>query len=414
MRRIDATLAASGLALLAATVLSVERTMRWRARRHPMPRNECREPAPGYNAGHDGGRVDAHRTTNMRARPADLLPLIFAAAVGGYVLGAKGAVFDPGAPLAWGLFAACWVLLVAVPLMAGDRLRGRGGDALLAAFALLLLLTPSVRQVLDPVVVVVMGLIAALVYGVGRGREHFHPATFLYRLSPVLLAAFAYVNLKRLAPIDPSRALDALLARIDLALFGQHLSAWTEQFASPRLSDWLALNYGLYFAYPVVTALVLYLARRDREYEDYALCFSLGMFASYLLYLAFPARGPADGLAAFYLQEALPGGAYTRGQLAMVEAYRYPFDAFPSMHTANSLVALWALRRARSKLFWVFAFGEVNLLASTVYLRMHYTVDLVAGVGVAALLVWSAPRLNAAWERRRTAVPDPPRDMALP
>lgn len=350
----------------------------------------------------------------MRPRPADLLPLLFAAAIGAYVLVADGAVFDPGARLAWGLFAASWTLLVAVPLIAGSRLDGWRGDALLAAFGLLLLLTPSVRQVLDPVVAVVLGLVVALVYGVGRRRDHLQPATFLFRLSPVLLAAFAYVNLKRLAPIDPSRALDALLARADLALFGQHFSAWTERFASPLLSDWLALHYGLYFAYPVVTALVLYLGRRDREYEDYALCFSLGMFASYLLYLAFPARGPADGLAAVYLQDVLPGGAYTRGQLAMVDAYRYPFDAFPSMHTANSLVALWALRRARSNLFWVFAFGEVNLLASTVYLRMHYTVDLVAGVGVAAMLIWGAPRLNAAWDRRRGALPAASRDVALP
>ncbi len=39
------------------------------------------------------------------------------------------------------------------------------------------------------------------------------------------------------------------------------------------------------------------------------------------------------------------------------------------------------------------------LVFSTVYLRFHYVIDLVAVVPLAVFTVWAAPRLNRWWYR---------------
>jgi len=44
------------------------------------------------------------------------------------------------------------------------------------------------------------------------------------------------------------------------------------------------------------------------------------------------------------------------------------------------------------------------LWASTIYLRHHYFVDLVAGWLLAPLAVWTAPRVDAWWARQQRAL----------
>jgi len=46
----------------------------------------------------------------------------------------------------------------------------------------------------------------------------------------------------------------------------------------------------------------------------------------------------------------------------------------------------------------------VGLWASTVYLRHHYVVDLLAGWALVPVALWVAPRLDAWWARRQRAL----------
>src|SRR5208337_444080 len=67
-------------------------------------------------------------------------------------------------------------------------------------------------------------------------------------------------------------------------------------------------------------------------------------------------------------------------------------DVFPSMHVAISfLVWLYALRNSRP-LFWILSPRILSLWVSTIYLRYHYLVDVVAG-----LLLAPASFLLANW-----------------
>jgi membrane-associated phospholipid phosphatase len=68
-------------------------------------------------------------------------------------------------------------------------------------------------------------------------------------------------------------------------------------------------------------------------------------------------------------------------------------DAFPSGHTAVALVSLLYAWKYREKvLFWILVPAVSALIVSTVYLRYHYVVDVIAGILLAALTVLIAPK----------------------
>ena len=73
-----------------------------------------------------------------------------------------------------------------------------------------------------------------------------------------------------------------------------------------------------------------------------------------------------------------------------------PLDAFPSGHAAVSLVSAVvgsrAFRRAAPAL-WAWALA---IVFSTVYVHVHYAVDVVAGAALAWATLAAAPRVAAA------------------
>ena len=73
-------------------------------------------------------------------------------------------------------------------------------------------------------------------------------------------------------------------------------------------------------------------------------------------------------------------------------------DAFPSLHTAVTLLTLiFAFKYIRWQ-FWVLLPFCVGLLLATVYLRQHYVIDLFAGVILAIIAYYTIPPLDKWWQ----------------
>ena len=69
------------------------------------------------------------------------------------------------------------------------------------------------------------------------------------------------------------------------------------------------------------------------------------------------------------------------------------WDCFPSGHTELTILACWGSQMVSRRLFYLFLGYTPCIIFATVYLRYHYTVDVLAGAVVAAGLICLAPVL---------------------
>jgi membrane-associated phospholipid phosphatase len=90
-------------------------------------------------------------------------------------------------------------------------------------------------------------------------------------------------------------------------------------------------------------------------------------------------------------------------------------DVFPSLHTAvPTWFTIYAFHRARTDPRWrwparITAFFAANIVVSTLLLRWHYAIDVVAGLALAALAGFGGLAICAAearW-RARNGYPEP-------
>ncbi|TAJ52740.1 MAG: phosphatase PAP2 family protein [Nevskiaceae bacterium] len=177
---------------------------------------------------------------------------------------------------------------------------------------------------------------------------------------------------------------DALLAAADQRLLGQPAAQVLQPFASPGLTDLLTVCYLFFFV-------VLILGPGHyclRDLARFRACI-VGLFVLYAVgfagYVALPAGGPFRALAAL---PPLPAGPFARLAHPLIVGGSNGVDVFPSIHFAASLYLLLFDWWHHQRRFWQWLPPIVLLWVSTVYLRYHYLVDLIAGLPVAGLGLW--------------------------
>jgi len=237
---------------------------------------------------------------------------------------------------------------------------------------------------------------------VSRQRRAGHLGSFLYDFSPILFIILIYESLGDLIQhlrqdIDPS------LIRIDLFLFGVHPTVWAERWIMPWLTDLMSFFYISYYFVPVILVAVLYFRRQKQHFDQAIFVLLFGYYLSFIGYILFPAIGPRFTLMG--LQTVPLEGSFltdfVRDTLNQLEHNRR--DCMPSGHTQLSLMSLYLAYRYQRKLLYLLAPLVAGLIASTIYLRYHYVIDLFAGVAVAAACVIMAPRLYELWNRKNEA-----------
>lgn len=210
--------------------------------------------------------------------------------------------------------------------------------------------------------------------------------------TPFAVVYLAYRALRGALPALVARGHEDALRAADRALLGSS-PAWS---LAPLHARWLtelcAYAYATMFLLPLAVLLVLYARGRDHELRRVALALQVAFYLGFAVFLVVPARSPD----VVYPFPPLVGyGFYEASTRGWRSLQAVTYDAFPSMHTAISTIALVAairLRRAlspRHPAVPVVALAPVVVLLqfSTLYLRQHYFVDLVAGWAVAAVAI---------------------------
>lgn len=229
-----------------------------------------------------------------------------------------------------------------------------------------------------------------------------HPgkASWIFRhWYPLPYVAWCYREMALLIPAVRGRDADAELARLDYRVWGANPTVWLERLATPVLTEYLQIVYALFVPVVLFIAFLLWRQRRYADFRYYAFLIALGFLVSYLGYLLVPARGPRFFLR--HLQSIdLRGLWVTRALQATLDRLESKaWDCFPSGHTELTMLAWWGSGRISKGLFWVYCAYTLSIISATVYLRYHYTIDILAGAVVAGLLVLFAPHLYRTLEK---------------
>jgi len=144
---------------------------------------------------------------------------------------------------------------------------------------------------------------------------------------------------------------------------------------------------------PLSLGALLIAKHRDRELDEALFGIVLCFYLSYLGYLLVPAIGPRFTLAHLQTMD-LQAGPITQSIQGILNSLEHnKTDAFPSGHTAIALMTLYYARKHRERTLFRMLIPLVSLLIfSTVYLRYHYVIDVIAGGLLAVLTIFLAPR----------------------
>jgi membrane-associated phospholipid phosphatase len=226
-----------------------------------------------------------------------------------------------------------------------------------------------------------------------KRRRTGNCSSALYPAVYVVIILVIFNSLGDLIPSLWGRTFDEALIRTDVALFGVHPTLWMEKLINPMLTTLLQLAYISYYFIPLSLGAVLIIKHRDRELDESLFGIVLCFYLSYVGYLLVPAIGPRFTLA--HLQTVdLQAGPVTQAIQNILNGLEHnKTDAFPSGHTAVALMTLFYAWKWRERTLFRILLPLVSLLIfSTVYLRYHYVIDVIAGVLLTVLTISLAPR----------------------
>lgn len=197
----------------------------------------------------------------------------------------------------------------------------------------------------------------------------------------VIIAGFLFFEHHHLVPLINPRDVDGLLVQIDRYLFlGNDPTVLLESITFPVITELLQIAYTSYYALPIALGGFIY-ARGDKiSFHIVAPTILLGLYLCYLGYYVTPAIGPRftlDHLQTFPLQGVLSYD-FIRTSLDTIEGITR--DCCPSGHTLVSVLTVSLAYRYYRPFFRIASVWAALIVVSTVYLRYHYVVDLIAAL----------------------------------
>ncbi len=244
----------------------------------------------------------------------------------------------------------------------------------------ILMVAASPSMAIRPDIIVtrlVFGAVFILLYVLRKGLQYRNfiliSTIAVYALLTLLYKETGTLNSMFFSKLDPH------LAHIDQLIFGfQPSVVFSEKFQSMPFSELMFFGYFFYYLMPLVIMLLLY--RYDlRELKSFGFMLISSFLLYYFIFILLPAEGPQ-----FYFpfpENTVQAQGFFGWAIKRIQHNgEAPTAAFPSSHVGISimvLIWLWMNKRNWVKYFLPFT---LILIFSTVYLKAHYFIDVVAGI----------------------------------
>jgi membrane-associated phospholipid phosphatase len=245
-----------------------------------------------------------------------------------------------------------------------------------------------------------VAILVCVLLAVSRFSLHTRDALqFVLDCGPIVVAVIGYVSLRLFDASAITARLgipdfDHAMMAADVALFGKTPYLW---FARWGLDSGLFARVmsGFYALYPFTPLLAAgwFLWRVDRkQFHLVRRALIISLYSGYCCYLLIPVSGPLTlaSTTSNFLES-------TRAYSFLESNFRYLYDCFPSLHTANPWLIVWL---SRGKVpGWLMASAvcaACGITISTIALEVHYGVDDLAGLAwvflMAAIAKATLPR----------------------
>jgi membrane-associated phospholipid phosphatase len=255
-----------------------------------------------------------------------------------------------------------------------------------------------------------------------------------YQYAPYFLIAIVYehIFLYRDAFSHSFQLMDKTFMQWDSAMFGVQPTIWLEKLLHPIAVEYFMLAYVLFIVYPYFYLVYLYQKNKLFVFHKAMLAQVISLIFALTCFITLPAMGPratikVDNLKhqnnseMLYYSKSLKGvqidflkewtGKPSLFQLQYDmwnQIERIKTDCMPSMHTCLCLIVLfYAVRyrrffKYRKTSMWFWLIGNISLIFSTVYLRYHWVVDVIAGIVLAVIAYYLTEIFYKYWLKRRS------------
>jgi membrane-associated phospholipid phosphatase len=250
---------------------------------------------------------------------------------------------------------------------------------------------------------IVVVFIIIIAYLIARMKPNW---LFLRDVLPFTYCLAIYTNLHDTVHFANPNDIHNYLIAIDQWLFGVQPCVWAQQFINPWLTEIFSFCYMIFFLFAPIVALVLLLQKRRSEFRETIVSVILCFYAGYILYVIFPAAPPRLTLKSMFYVNFAGTPIYGMESMVMSVLPSESRCAFPSLHSAVTLLTLMFAWKYTKVTFWIILPFCLGLFISTVYLRHHYVIDILAGWALAIPVFIYIPKFDR-WWRNKMAIYSP-------
>jgi membrane-associated phospholipid phosphatase len=227
---------------------------------------------------------------------------------------------------------------------------------------------------------------------------------FLREILPFGFCILIYTNMHNMVHLINPNDVDDTLIKIDDWLLGFQPSVALQAFISKPMTDYMFFSYSMFFVYPMLLPAILYFRGNYAAFRKTLVSIILAFYAGYIGYIIFPAVGPKYTLTEFF-HTHLDGGIIA-DKIAFVVDYSISHhtrrDCFPSLHNGITMLTLLFAFKYQRWFFYVLLPLALSLFLSTLYLRYHYFIDMIAGYALALFMLYVGPKIESFWSKKMT------------